>query len=331
MRVVIIGATGQTGSVIVHALLESTSPTFEVTALTRPSSVNKPAVLELQKKGVKIVSVDLSGPESALVELLVGADVVISTIYGGSVMDEVPLINASKAAGVKRYLPCFFATVAPPKGALRLREMKEDVLNHIKKIQLPFTAIDVGWWYQVNLPKLPSGRIDYAAMETADGIAGDGNVPFSLTDVRDVGSYVARIIADPRTLNRMVFAYNEVWTQNQVYDLLERLSGEKLERKYVPAEAIEAKIAEIEATSPSPDSFEFVVLCQYQYWYSCGIRADNTPENAAYLGYLNTQELYPDFEKRGFSVYVQEVLDGHGKRVYEHLKDLPAASVDKKA
>jgi hypothetical protein len=85
--------------------------------------VNKPAVLELQKKGVKIVSVDLGGPESTLTEVLVGADVVISTIYGGSVMEEVPLINASKAAGVKRYLPCFFATVAPPKGALRLRDM----------------------------------------------------------------------------------------------------------------------------------------------------------------------------------------------------------------
>lgn len=50
-------------------------------------------------------------------------DVVISTIYGGSVLDEIPLINACKDAGVKRYLPCFFATVAAPKGALLLRDM----------------------------------------------------------------------------------------------------------------------------------------------------------------------------------------------------------------
>lgn len=64
-----------------------------------------------------------------MTEILVGTDVVISTIYGGSVMDEVPLINASKAAGVKRYLPCFFATVASPKGALLLRDM---VINHSK-------------------------------------------------------------------------------------------------------------------------------------------------------------------------------------------------------
>lgn len=109
------------------------------------------------------------------------------------------------------------------------------MLNHIKNIFLPYTVIDVGWWYQVNLPRLPSGRIDYVAMETTDGIAGDGDVPFALTDLLDIGRYVARIIADPRTLNRMVFAYNELVTHSQLYDLLEEISGEKLERRYVRA------------------------------------------------------------------------------------------------
>lgn len=102
-----------------------------------------------------------------------------------------------------------------------------------------------------------------------------------------------------------------------------------LTRWQVPAENIAARIAEIEATHPSPDSMEFIHLAQYQYWYSCGVRGDNTPEYAAYLGYLSTYELYPDFERRGFKSYVQEVLEGKGKRVYEHLKDLPAASAEK--
>lgn len=113
-------------------------------------------------------------------------------------------------------------------------------MNHIKNVKLPYTVVDVGWWYQVNLPRVPSGRIDYAVMETSDGIAGDGNVPIALTDLRDIGTYVMRIICDHRTLNRMVFAYNEVCTHNQMYDLMERLSGEKLERKYVgfPTQAV---------------------------------------------------------------------------------------------
>lgn len=93
----------------------------------------------------------------------------------------------------------------------------------------------------------------------------------------------------------------------------------------VPAEAIEASIAEIEATKPSPDSPEFITLAQYQYWYSCGVRGDNTPENARYLGYLLAKDLYPDLKGNSLATYTQEVIDGKGKRAYEHLKDLPAA------
>lgn len=325
-----MGATGQTGSVIVKALLSDTSK-FQVTALTRSSSLQKPAVLELQKQGAEIAMIDLAGPENEITKALHGTDVVISTIYGGSVMDEVPLINAAKAAGVQRYLPCFFATVAPPKGALLLREMKEDVLNHIKSVKIPYTVVDVGWWYQVNLPRLPSGRIDYAVMEATDGIAGDGNVPIAFTDLRDIGTYVARIISDPRTLNHMVFAYNEVLTHNQMYDVLEKVSGEKLQRKYVTAQEIKSRIHDVEKSNPAPDSDEFVALAQLQYWYSCGISGDNTPDNARYLGYLLAEDLYPDFKGVTLKAYAQEVLEGKGKRVYEHLMDLPSIKAINKA
>lgn len=110
---------------------------------------------------------------------------------------------------------------------------KEDVLDHIKKIYLPYTVIDVGWWYQLTSPKVPSGRLDYALIAPSEGLFGGGTLPSALTDSRDIGRYVAKIIADPRTLNKMVFAYNEVLTQRQVYETVERLSGEKLEYNYV--------------------------------------------------------------------------------------------------
>lgn len=108
-------------------------------------------------------------------------------------------------------------------------------MNHVLKIRLPYTYIDVGWWYQITVPRIPSGRLDYAilSMLTNQKIALDGNVPSALTDLRDIGRYVARIITDARALNKKVFAYSEVFTQNQVYNLVEELSGETLERKYV--------------------------------------------------------------------------------------------------
>jgi hypothetical protein len=110
---------------------------------------------------------------------------------------------------------------------------KERVYNHVKQLWLPYTIIDVGWWYQIAFPRVPSGKVDYVAFGVADEIIGGGNVPSALTDLRDIGRYVAKIIVDERTLNRMVFAYNTVITQNQIYDLMEEISGEKLERNYV--------------------------------------------------------------------------------------------------
>ena len=107
------------------------------------------------------------------------------------------------------------------------------MLDHVQKIYLPYTVIDVGWWYQISPPRLPSGRIDYAIGSPADQIIGSGDAPSARTHLRDVGRYVARIVVDPRTLNKAVFAYSEVLSQHQVFDIIERASGETLERKYV--------------------------------------------------------------------------------------------------
>ncbi|KAF5008892.1 hypothetical protein FDECE_4848 [Fusarium decemcellulare] len=52
-------------------------------------------------------------------------------------------------------------------------------------------------------------------------------------------SWVAVIIADLRTLNKMVFAYNTVLTMNhQVYDILEGAYGKVVDRNYISETAI---------------------------------------------------------------------------------------------
>lgn len=91
----------------------------------------------------------------------------------------------------------------------------------------------MGWWYELSPPRVPSGRIDYGLMAPATHLFGDGSAPSGLTFTQDIGLYVARIIADPRTLNKMVYVYNELWTQREIVDKVEELSGEKLERNYV--------------------------------------------------------------------------------------------------
>ncbi|KPM42915.1 hypothetical protein AK830_g3606 [Neonectria ditissima] len=329
MKVAILGATGETGTSVVNGLLESVNKQYAITALTRPSSLQKPEVLSLKDRGIKVVAADLEGSEDEVAKLLQGIDVVIACVNPKGMLAQIPLANACKAAGVKRFVPCFFATIAPPKGILRLRDVKEDVLNHVKKIRLPYTAIDVGWWYQLTLPRLPSGRNTYAHSGSQDGIAGDGNVPSALTDLRDVGKYVARIISDPQTLNQLVFAYSELWTQNQVYDLIEKLSDEKIERDYVSVEDIVAGATDAEALSQGPESPSYYQVARLQYWHSWGIRGDNAPEYARYLGYLIAKDLYPDLQGASLEVYTQEVLSGKAKVVYERLRAEMAKSSSK--
>ncbi|KFZ02792.1 hypothetical protein V502_11508 [Pseudogymnoascus sp. VKM F-4520 (FW-2644)] len=321
VKVAMVGASGETGLSIVNALLESSTTKFDITALTRPASLNKSANTFLKNRGINIVPVDLAGPQEELVKLLSGVDIVISTIFAANLADEIPLADAAKLAGVKRFVPCAFATVAPPKGIMDLREKKEETLNHIQKICLPYTYIDVGWWYQITVPQIPSGRLDYAVLPTVlnQKIGLDGNVPNALTDLRDIGRYVARIITDVRTLNKKVFAYNEVFTQNQVYNLVEKLSGENLERKYVSEKEVNTHIEKAHAAlSGNPaDMSAIYALYGYQYLLSCGIRGDNAPKNAEYLGYLNVKDLYPNIEFIKLEDYIKDALEGKAKPVYE--------------
>lgn len=74
---------------------------------------------------------------------------------------------------------------------------------------------------------MPSGRFSYALVAPSNTIVAGGDTPSALTDVRDVGVYVAKIITDPRTLNKKVFAFTETKTQNQVFELVQKMSGEK--------------------------------------------------------------------------------------------------------
>ncbi|KAB2109987.1 hypothetical protein AG0111_0g2202 [Alternaria gaisen] len=328
MKVAVLGASGTTGRSIVDGLLSSTEIKFEVTALVRPSSLEKPDVVDLKLKGINIQAADLDASEEKLGQQLQGQDVVIAAISIPATMRQMSLANAVKVAGVKRFVPCFFAPVATPKGLVDLRDkvvnlqpcnvgvrftneppQKEDVLNHVKRLHLPYTIIDVGWWFQFSLPKLPSGLIDHAHSGLDIRIPGDGNVPSAFTDNRDIGKFVARIIADPRTLNQQVFMYSEMTTLTEIYDLLEKISSEKIPRRYISRDELLESINKFGDSRDLSDD-EFLQKAVHQYWYSWGIRGENTDDHAKYLGYVHGNSLYPDVKTRSFEDYIREILSG---------------------
>jgi hypothetical protein len=100
----------------------------------------------------------------------------------------------------------------------------------VKSLALPYTIIDIGWWFQVTLP---TSFYDVGYGELPGTIPGDGNVLSAFTDARDVGKFVVKNIVDPRTINKSVFCYSEMMSMNQVYDVLDNVSGRKFDRNYV--------------------------------------------------------------------------------------------------
>lgn len=90
--------------------------------MTREASINSNKNESLRKQGVRVVAADLKGPEGDLVNLLKGTDVVISSINATALLDQIPLADAAKKAGVGRFIPCTYATACPPTGVMILRE-----------------------------------------------------------------------------------------------------------------------------------------------------------------------------------------------------------------
>lgn len=199
----------------------------------RPSSADKPATLLLKSRGLAILVLSLEDSILELANQLQGFHILISAVGANSQLAQMPLIEAAKLAGIQRFVPCAFISVCPPAGVMHLRDEKELIYNHILKHHLPFTIIDVGFWHQMSFPRLASGRSDYACLVPMEQIYGTGDTPTLLTDQRDIGEFVARIIKDERTLNKKVFTHSDELTQNQIYSIMESLSGETLVRNYV--------------------------------------------------------------------------------------------------
>ncbi|KAJ6605406.1 hypothetical protein DFH09DRAFT_1422533 [Mycena vulgaris] len=139
-----------------------------------------------------------------------------------------------------------------------------------------------------------------------------------ITDLRDIGPFVVRIIKDPRTLNKSVFTYSDLISENEIFALMEEMSGEVIKRKYVSADDLAAARARHPTLLAAEPGNRLVRMMSVgdDYKYSKYVRGDNTPAYAAYLGYLDAWELYPDYQPRTFKAFVAEVLEG--KAVMPH-------------
>ncbi|KAH8779005.1 hypothetical protein BGZ57DRAFT_1015936 [Hyaloscypha finlandica] len=275
-----LGATGVTGGSILNGSPES----GEVTTFLRPSSVHKQYIPELVKGGVKILIADISSPIEQLVTLFKGVDVFISALSGMALLEQINVVTEAKGKGVKRFVSCGLATVCPAGGV---------------NVVLRYPFIDVGYWYQFSFPHLPSGQIDdFTFPKMYSKMRGYVTALNLITDSRDIGDFVARIVGDERTLIKY-----------DVHGIMEEVSGETLKRKTI-----------INAAKTSAQEREEEVLEARKFF-------QKEPENREALGRVASAEY--EFSKyvcmdnqapRQFIEFVRDLMDGAVLRQYSGLQ-----------
>jgi hypothetical protein len=110
---------------------------------------------------------------------------------------------------------------------MRLRDLKEDVHDYIFRHRLGFTIIDVGFWYEMSFPRVPSGKFDDYVYWPYPYLFAGGTAPNLMTAKTDVGKVTAKIIKDDRTLNKRVYTYGDVLNQNEISEIIESRTGER--------------------------------------------------------------------------------------------------------
>ncbi|KAI1371745.1 hypothetical protein F4677DRAFT_285036 [Hypoxylon crocopeplum] len=95
--ILIIGASGSIGKVLINELQKE--PGFTVTILQRATSKFQPPA------NVKLITIQDSYPTDSLVTAFKGQDAIINCMTTLSVAEQFRMVDAARAAGVRRYVP----------------------------------------------------------------------------------------------------------------------------------------------------------------------------------------------------------------------------------
>ena len=97
---------------------------------------------------------------------------------------------------------------------------------------MPYTFIEIGWFMQLSLPLPKRSKASEMAKRSTHTVYGTGDVPNLVTNLNHVGTFVARIIADPRTLNHAAIIWEDQVSHNEAVKIAAAyLSAEDLPKE----------------------------------------------------------------------------------------------------
>ncbi|SPJ77917.1 related to 2`-hydroxyisoflavone reductase [Fusarium torulosum] len=255
-NILVVGATGSIGSIMLQALVNE--PSFTVSALQRASSKGK-----LPAK-VRVITIEDSYPSDALVAAFSGQDAIINCMTSLAVSDQFRFVDAAVDAKVKRYVASEYGlnNNKPEARALNsvFREKGEiqDYLRSKESTGLEWMAIGCGMWIKW------SALHDFLGMHIKEKkfvLWDDGNGWFSTTTEDNTSLAMVNALSKKweETKNKVVWLSDFAITQNMLLETIERVSGQKLAVEKVDSYQL---IKEKQAAVAAGDSYAVYPLIE---------------------------------------------------------------------
>ncbi|MET3936862.1 SDR family oxidoreductase [Arthrobacter sp. OAP107] len=241
MTIVITGATGQLGRLVVEALLESGLPAEQIVAGGRTAD----RIADLGRRGVHVRSIDYSQPES-LREAFAGADKVL-LVSGSEVGQRVEqhrnAINAAKEAGVG--LIGYTSIANADTTAMQLAAEHLATEEILRDSGVPFVLLRNGWYLENYTGQLPV-QVQYG---TVFGSAGEGRV--SAAARADYAAAAAAVLLrDDQAGKVYELGGDDAFTLSELAGAVSVVSGKPVTYTDLPAEKYTQVL--VEAGLPEP-------------------------------------------------------------------------------
>uniref|UniRef100_J3KVN3 NmrA-like domain-containing protein n=1 Tax=Oryza brachyantha TaxID=4533 RepID=J3KVN3_ORYBR len=251
-RILVVGGTGYIGRHVVTASARLGHPTTALVRDTAPSDDPPKAQLlqSFRDAGVTLLQGDLYD-HASLLRAVRHADVVISAVRAG----QPTLIAAIKEAGghVRRFIPSEFG-LDPGRGsgdavepARSIYSSKVGIRRAVEAAGIPHTYVACNYFAGFALPSIGQFMPKAAPVDRVV-ILGDGATKVVFVEEGDIGTFTVRAAVDPRAENKTLHirpAANTM-SHDELVTLWESKSGKKLERVYVPEDAVLNQIQELE-------------------------------------------------------------------------------------
>ncbi|KAF9776891.1 hypothetical protein IL306_004861 [Fusarium sp. DS 682] len=247
-NILIVGATGSIGSIMLDALVKE--PSFTVSALQRSSSKGK------LPSNVSVITIDDSYPTEALISAFTGQDAIVNCMTSLAVADQLRFVDAAVVAKVRRYIASEYGlnNNKPEARALNsvFREKGEvqDYLRSKESTGLEWMSIACGMWIKW------CALHDFLGMHIKEKkfvIWDDGEGWFSCTTEANTALAMVNALTKKweETKNRIVWISDFAITQNQLLETIEHVSGQKFTVEKVDSEKlIKEKQAAVAAGDP---------------------------------------------------------------------------------